>query len=338
MQPGDGFPYGHGGAPAFSPGWGVAFPFEGGPFASEAAGSATQPSGGAPYDQPGGSKSYQAGLSPGTQPGSGFAIRLDVEPASGFLPYFFQPASSAGAVPQRGRLDADIPVPSQSAQLSALASGTLPNSQNVAVITGNATGSGAGGSAVAAPLAPGAGTLPTQPTSLSDSGGALSDRLVGSGAARQPVLIISASDSSLVPRLQAGVTTAATILHAALRPAVYPGARGDVGQPGEVPAPQGADLIADALPFDRATVVEALDQLVRQLGEVDMNDLLGHGPAPIAVFSLALLGSAACIEIARRCSQRRSLVGRAIPLGGPRGRDIPLGFPELPGSWSEKHT
>src|SRR5262249_1439637 len=106
--------------------------------------------------------------------------------------------------------------------------------------------------------------------------------------------------------------------------------------PEEDLSPHGADLIARALPFDRASLEAALDQFIHQLGELDIRHLAGRGPLPIAVFMVTALGSAASMEFARRFWRRKLLVAKGLRVGDPVIREIPLGFPELPGSWSEK--
>ena len=106
----------------------------------------------------------------------------------------------------------------------------------------------------------------------------------------------------------------------------------------EVPAPRGADLIAEALPFARESLEVALEDFVNQLAEMDLGLLNSQGPAPIVVFSVAVLTSAASAELARRYVQRRNAMNRGIVAIDASGRQHTLGFPELPGSWSERRA
>jgi hypothetical protein len=106
----------------------------------------------------------------------------------------------------------------------------------------------------------------------------------------------------------------------------------------EVLAPRGADLIADALPFARESLENALENFVDQLGEMDLGLLDSQGPTPIVLFSVAVLTSAVSAELARRYVQRRNAMIREIVAIDTSGRPHTLGFPELPGSWSERRA
>ncbi len=102
--------------------------------------------------------------------------------------------------------------------------------------------------------------------------------------------------------------------------------------------PRGADLVAEALPFARESLENALEDFVTQLGAIDLGLLDSQGPAPIVLFSVAVLTSAASAELARRYVQRRSALNRGVLAIDPSGRQHTLGFPELPGSWSERRA
>ena len=56
------------------------------------------------------------------------------------------------------------------------------------------------------------------------------------------------------------------------------------------------------------------------------------------VFSLSLLSAAASAELARRYLRRRTSLKRGILAVDSSGRQLTLGFPELPGSWSERRV
>jgi hypothetical protein len=197
---------------------------------------------------------------------------------------------------------------------------------------GNAAGSGRSGPV--GPWATAGGGLPAQSGSGLDAG-ISAERfwpadISGERAGR--IATISSGGDRVVPVRSA---TAPSARHRTLRPAAVAGvpAAGD-GEKDFVP--QGADLIAAALPFDRASLEAALDQFVRQLDGLDIRRLVARGQASLIVFVMTALGSAAAMEFARRFWRRRLLVAQGIRVGDPVVREIPLGFPELPGSWSER--
>ena len=102
--------------------------------------------------------------------------------------------------------------------------------------------------------------------------------------------------------------------------------------------PRGADLIAKAIPFARESLEQALEQFVDQLDDLDLGLLGTRGPAPIVMFSVAAITTAASAELARRYVQRKSTLSRAILALENSGRRLTLGFPELPGCWSERRS
>ncbi len=204
----------------------------------------------------------------------------------------------------------------------------------VAPIVGNTTGPASGGPS--APLATGSGSLPAQPGSVLDAGGT-AERSWSASAARDWSVGIGTVPPGVTLAVPIHNTAAptSTTRHWSLRPAAVgdsPVAKGyEQGL-----ALQGADLITAAVPFDQASLEAALDQFVRQLDDLDIRRLAAGGPAPIAVGVLTAAGTAASLELARRFWRRRRLVAQGIAAGYPVLREIPLGFPELPGSWSER--
>jgi hypothetical protein len=204
--------------------------------------------------------------------------------------------------------------------------------QALVTIAGNATGPVGGGPSAA--LATASSSLPAQPGRVLDVGGPV-ERLWAAGAARERTVLGGALPPDGTLAVPIRYPALATSHHWSLRPApvaVVPATEGRE----EGDAPRGADLIAEALPFDRASLEAALDQFVHQLDELDLRRLAARGPAPLVVFVLTALSSAASMEIARRFWRRRLLVAKGIGVGHPVVREIPLGFPELPGSWSER--
>ena len=241
-------------------------------------------------------------------------------------------ALAASFSAQGNRLEPGATEPSTTAPGNLLVGSNPVGPQGVAAIVGNTTGSVSGGPS--APLAAASGGLPAQLGPIWDAGGT-AERHWSVGAARERTVAMGALPSGGALAVPIHNTAAPTTRHWSLRPATaaeVPAAEGGEDRL----SPRGADLIAEALPFDRASLEAALDQFVRQLDELDIRRLTARGPAPIAVFVLTALGSAASMEFARRFWRRRLLIAKGIPVGDPVVREIPLGFPELPGSWSER--
>jgi hypothetical protein len=98
----------------------------------------------------------------------------------------------------------------------------------------------------------------------------------------------------------------------------------------ESPQPYSADLIARMIPFDRAALERAIDQLIDQLDDASPQQLVGHWPARMILLATALAGSVLALEVMRR---RLSAAGELRSRGREPREDL-LGFPELPGNWS----
>ena len=102
--------------------------------------------------------------------------------------------------------------------------------------------------------------------------------------------------------------------------------------------PQAAGLIADAIPFDQASLEKAVDQFFDRLEDLGVGQMVDQGRPGMIPVSLALLSTAAAVEVARRRlkspdSGRKPSEGR-----GHLGSEELLGYPELPGSWSTNLT
>jgi hypothetical protein len=102
--------------------------------------------------------------------------------------------------------------------------------------------------------------------------------------------------------------------------------------------PQAAGLIASAVPFDQATLENAVDRFFDQLEELGMGQLVEQGPTRVIPLSLAVLGTATALEVARRRLRSSHGEGKATETQNPLGSEELLGFPELPGSWSTNLT
>ena len=110
--------------------------------------------------------------------------------------------------------------------------------------------------------------------------------------------------------------------------------------PQELPPPHAAGLIADLLPFDRASLGQAVDRFFDQLEDLDlgMGQLVDQEPTRVIPFSLAVLGTVTALEVARRRLTSKPVVLKVTAGPGSRGSEQLLGFPELPGSWSTRLT
>jgi hypothetical protein len=341
--------YGSGSQSPFSPGgaefefaYSRATDFGGGWWFESGAGSAGQwagssaiQTGTAPNDETGGGGPAYVNAIYGPAPALN-AFRIDLQPGSPYPSGFAIPAFIV-SVPafQRGRADVEELAQPPAAQPGAGPAGSLSGLQGFAVIVTSQSAS-ANSAAGAAPFAPASVGYAAGATAVRDSGPALADRLVASGGPRQMVLPAGGVDTGRALDVQPLAAGEPGARHLVARPSLPRGTHAAGQQDGEDPSPQRADLIADALPFSQAVVMEALDQFVHELGDLDMRGLIRGGPIPIALFSLAMLSSAASIELARRYFQRKNLVAKAIRIGDPWGRGIPLGSPEWPRSWSER--
>ncbi len=106
-----------------------------------------------------------------------------------------------------------------------------------------------------------------------------------------------------------------------------------------LPLPHAAELVTEAVPFDRASLERAIDQFFNRLEELGVGELLvEQGPAHTIPLSLALLGTVTALELARRRFQPTSGRKKAAHRQSSLGSEELLGFPELPGSWSTRLT
>jgi hypothetical protein len=115
----------------------------------------------------------------------------------------------------------------------------------------------------------------------------------------------------------------------------YVSAHAPTGNQDELPRPSGADLIANALPFDRAALDRAIDRLFQQFETLSPGELIWQRPARLVLYSLAMASTFAAIDALRR------RWGRGRRATDARVRDPEtmldqIGFPELPGSWSSR--
>jgi hypothetical protein len=234
----------------------------------------------------------------------------------------------------RGRFDLPETGVSQYTQASSLALSTLTGPPGLSSILVSAISPGTG-SSPAALFVPIGGNLPAQTGWPFETDGIASERPVPAIEAEQWAVAIADLEPGYASRALAGRTVTEVVRHSTPHPGTELTASAQSDRSDEVPSLRGADLIAEALPFDRISLENALDQFLRRLDALDVGEFATHGPAAITLFTLAWLGSALSVETTRRFLQRRMLIAQGIRQGDPRWREVPIRFPELPGSWSE---
>jgi hypothetical protein len=110
------------------------------------------------------------------------------------------------------------------------------------------------------------------------------------------------------------------------------------GERAESPLPHAADLIAEVMPFDRASLETAVDQFFDQLEDLGVGQWVETGPIEMLPLSLAVMGTVAAAETIRRRFRSKPAGGRITRRRDSLGSDDLMGFPELPGSWSTRLT
>ena len=103
----------------------------------------------------------------------------------------------------------------------------------------------------------------------------------------------------------------------------------------ELPGPKSPDLITSAFPFDRAAVDRAVDQFFQQFGEIDPDELVRPISARIILYTLAVAGAYAGLDVVRR-RWRQATAGKNVRVSHALATAYPVGFPQLPGSWSSR--
>jgi hypothetical protein len=93
------------------------------------------------------------------------------------------------------------------------------------------------------------------------------------------------------------------------------------------PAPRSSDLLTDFLPFDRASLEQAIDRFLDRF-EVLGTELTDGSSPPGLLPAAAVVATAA---LATEVVRRRSRSGQA---GTEEGADDPVRFPGYPHAWS----
>jgi hypothetical protein len=214
--------------------------------------------------------------------------------------------------------------------LDSQAAGTAGNSTGV----GKESGPGPGGVSVG-PSGLATTSPPAQLFSLLDADSSWV-RLVSQGEA------LAGSDQLAGFRPGPGALTAIAHPGAAItsRGALLP--KADVStdptnasNPNEWPRPSSADLLAHALPFDLAALDRAIDVFFHQFDDLNRDNLAGHGPTHIFLYSMALATSFAALNVVRK-RWRLTASDKHVRVRHPQATADHVGFPELPGIWSSR--
>jgi hypothetical protein len=108
-----------------------------------------------------------------------------------------------------------------------------------------------------------------------------------------------------------------------------------VGRLQQLPGPKSADLITSVLPLDRGALDRAIDQFFQQFEEIDPDELVRPMSARIILYTLAVAGAYAGLDVVRR-HWRQAKAGKYVRAPHALATAYPVGFPQLPGSWSSR--
>jgi hypothetical protein len=136
------------------------------------------------------------------------------------------------------------------------------------------------------------------------------------------------------------VSTDAPVAMAAARPADNPAAPVPLtnGNQEEIPLPHAAGLVAGVLPFDRASLEQAVDQFFDRLEDLGVGQFVEQAPSRALPLSLTVIGTVTAVEVARRRLRSRTDGGSSTRRQDALSSEELRGFPELPGSWSTRLT
>jgi hypothetical protein len=110
------------------------------------------------------------------------------------------------------------------------------------------------------------------------------------------------------------------------------------GNQEEIPLPHAAGLVAGVLPFDRASLEQAVDQFFDRLEDLGVGQFVEQAPSRMLPLSLTVIGTVAAAEVARRRFRSKTEGGSSIRRQDALSSEELRGFPELPGSWSTRLT
>ncbi len=177
---------------------------------------------------------------------------------------------------------------------------------------------------------------PVEPKILADSDGLAVTTVRPSGGFQERGIGAGLAEPGRVPGVMGYTSNAMGAQHGSWWSPRGEGVGLNAGLFPESPDPRGVDLIAEAFPFARESLESALEDFVGQLGGADLGLFEAQRPSPIVMLTVGLLTSVLSAELVRRDLQRRAARNRRILAIDPSGRQYTLGFPELPGSRSER--
>jgi hypothetical protein len=305
-----------------------------GSWPSEQAGTTeSQPDWNTP-SQPAGGSQYQAGAGPAIPSIFFPQLRLYSAPSpenpssSGSEPGSFAPALVNGQSPTTS------PGPASPISLDAPAVGDAANLGGVTVGAGKDAGQEPGGVSNG-PSGPAVTSPPAQILSLLDRDIVVAARLVSQGEVSTAGIPLPAAGSGQGSVTANGYPGTATTSRGALISAAHALTNPADGSNDDWPRPKSADLIASALPFDRAALDRAIDQFFQQFDELNLGNPAGQRPANIVLYTLALASTFAALDVVRR-RWRLTTTGKYMRVRHSLATAGHVGFPELPGSWSSR--
>jgi hypothetical protein len=110
------------------------------------------------------------------------------------------------------------------------------------------------------------------------------------------------------------------------------------GNQEEIPLPHAAGLVAGVLPFDRASLEQAVDQFFDRLEDLGVGQFVEQAPSRVLPLSLTVIGTVTAVEVARRRFRSKTNGGISTRRQDALSSEELRGFPELPGSWSTRLT
>ena len=110
------------------------------------------------------------------------------------------------------------------------------------------------------------------------------------------------------------------------------------GNQEEIPLPHAAGLVAGVLPFDRASLEQAVNQFFDRLEDLGVGQFVEQAPSRVLPLSLTVIGAVTAVEVARRRFRSKTNGGISTRRQDALSSEELRGFPELPGSWSTRLT
>ena len=108
------------------------------------------------------------------------------------------------------------------------------------------------------------------------------------------------------------------------------------GNQEEIPLPHAAGLVAGVLPFDRASLEQAVNQFFDRLEDLGVGQFVEQAPSRMLPLSLTVIGTVTAVEVARRRLRSKTNGGNSTRRPAALSSEELRGFPELPGSWSDE--